>query len=415
MQKNNNPRIFYGWWVVIAISFCNLIVVGTGTFSFGFFVKPLQEQFGWNRGEIMSAFTISFLCMALAQLITGRLTDKFGARKVIFTGGLIMGLGFVISGLTKEIWHLYAGYILVGIGASAAGTVPASVVVSHWFNRKRGLATGVMSVGVGAGGFVFGPVVGNILIPQFNWNGAFIIIGLITFFTIMPLALLVIRTRPKDMGLVPDGNINSDLYEKPKIASITKGMTLKMALGTSTLWLIALAYFLSSFSFMAVLQNQVLYLQDSGFNVATAAAAISAISVASAIGKFTFGWLSDRIPAKYTATLGLCLQVISIALLLFIVPQSPTIIIWIYAILFGLGMGSWLPTMSIMTGRQFGLVAFGSIFGVISLLQTLGASSGPVFAAAMFDYLQSYKLAFSICLASYAVSIPALLMLRKPK
>ena len=166
---------------------------------------------------------------------------------------------------------------------------------------------------------------------------------------------------------------------------------------------------------MAVLQNTVPHLQDIKFSVAITTGAMSVISLTSALGKFGFGWLSDRIPAKYAATIGMGLQLCGIILFILVGSASQAPLVWISIILFGLGVGSWLPTMSMMTGRQFGLLFYGSIFGVIIMFQTLGSALGPFFAARMYDSIGNYNWAFIICAITYVVSIPFMLMLKKPK
>jgi len=269
-----------------------------------------------------------------------------------------------------------------------------------------------MSIGVGGGGLIMSPLVGNYLIPAFGWQSAFFVLALLDCLIILPLAGLIIKTKPSEMGLMPDGRI---INAEKVIASVSvSGLTIEEALRSRVLWLIATAYFVSSFSFMAILENEVPHLQDIGFPIVAAAGALSAASLGSAFGKFSFGWLSDRIPAKYACIIGLSLQLIGIVILIFVKAASPVALLWISSILFGVGMGSWLPTMSIMSGRHFGLAHFGTIFGVINMIQTLGASTGPFVGALMYDAIGNYQLAFLVCALSYIISIPAILAIKKP-
>ncbi len=154
---------------------------------------------------------------------------------------------------------------------------------------------------------------------------------------------------------------------------------------------------------------------DIGFSPATAATAIGAIGLWSLMSKFGFGWLCDRIQAKYACSIGLGLQLAGTIILMNVRPASPTAVIWLYTIVIGLGIGNWLPTMSMLISTNFGLTAYGIIFGMISLVQSAGCATGPLMAGYMYDTMGSYHWAFIICLASCVVAIPTLLALRRPK
>ena len=365
----------------------------------------------------MTAFTIWFLFMGVAAPFTGRVVDRHGARKVIFIGAITTGLGFVILSLTNNLWHFYIGYAVIGAGMAAVGHVPASSVVSNWFKKRRGLAIGIMSTGIGVGGIALAPLIGDYLIPNFGWRASYLALALLTWVLIIPLALFVIKTKPADMGLYPDG------MEAPEAVASTKvpppvsedGLSLRMALATPAFWLIAIAFLLSHFSNVGTIQSQVPYLDDIGFPVAIAATALGGVGLASAIGKFGFGWLCDWISAKYALCIGLGLQAVSIIALMSVGPASPLAIIWLYAIMMGLGVGSWLPTMSIITSTNFGLASYGAIFGAINLAHSIGSATGPLMAGYMYDSMNTYYWAFVIFLALYLIAIPSILAVRPPK
>jgi MFS family permease len=171
----------------------------------------------------------------------------------------------------------------------------------------------------------------------------------------------------------------------------------------------------NNFSQVGIIQNQVPHLEDIGFPVAMAATALGGVGLMSAIGKFVFGWLCDRIQAKYSCLIGLGIQVIAIIVFINIRSESPISIIWLYAILMGFGVGSWLPTMSMLTSTSFGVAHYGAIFGVVAFAQSIGASTGPLVAGFLFDTMNSYHLAFIISLAIYAISVPTILAVRRPK
>ena len=416
MPSPQKTKVFYGYWIIGAAFLCVFILSGSGFVAFSLFVRPLQADLGWGRGGIMIAFTILMLVQSVLGPFVGRVVDRYGVKRVIGIGALVTGLGFVLVSLTNNLWHFYLSYTVIGVGMAAIGTVPASAVVSNWFKQKRGLAIGIMSSGMGVGALVFAPLVGGYLIPNFGWRAAYLALAVLSWVILIPLALWVVKTKPADMGLYPDG------IEAPETANVTAvspsatdGLTLKTALTTSTFWLIAAVFLSSCFSHGGVIQSQVPHLEDLGFPVVTAATALGMVGLGSAVGKFGFGWLCDRIPAKYACAIGLMLQMVSIIIFIRVGPASSTSMIWLYAIIMGLGVGSWLPTSSMLTSTNFGLANYGAIYGVVNLFIYAGVAIGPLMAGFMYDAMNTYHWAFIIFLALYLVAIPAILVLRRPK
>jgi MFS family permease len=171
----------------------------------------------------------------------------------------------------------------------------------------------------------------------------------------------------------------------------------------------------NTFSHLGILQNQAAHLEDISFSPVIAGTTAGLIGMGSTIGKFFFGWLCDRMPAKYVWAIANTLQVAGIVILLNIGPMSSHSVLWAYAILFGLGIGGWLPTMSILTSNNFGILHYGVVFGTINLIHSFGSATGPLFAGYMFDNTGSYQLAFNIFLALYIVTVATTLAIRRPK
>ncbi len=415
MHFTRKPEVFYGYWIVAVTFFCLFIFSGCGFYSFSLFITSLQADFGWNRSEIMAAWTIFFLIMGVASPFVGRVVDRYGVRKVISIGSFIGGLGFVLLSLMSELWCFYIGYAVTGVGMAAMGTVPASAVVSKWFKRRRGLAIGIMSSGIGVGGLALAPFIGAYLIPSFGWRMAYLVLALLMW-VLIPLVLLVMKEKPADLGLCPDGAASTEVVDEVKATLlVSQGLALKMALATSAFWLMATSFLLNGFCQGGISQNQVPYLQDVGFPVVTAVTALGVVGLGSAIGKFFFGWLCDLIPAKYACAIGLVLQMSGLIILMNVGPASSVAILFLYAVSFGVGIGNWLPTMSVLTSANFGLTSYGAIFGAMNFAQYLGSSAGPLMAAYLYDNMNTYHWAFLIFLALYVIAILAVLAVRRPK
>jgi len=412
----SRPRIFYGYWIVVATFFCLFITSGCGYFAFSLFVKPLQGDLGWGRGDITIAWTIYLLISGTTSPFVGRLISRYPARWVIATGAIITGLGFIWLSLISQLWAFYLAYAIIGVGMATTGHVPSSTIVSNWFQKRRGTAVGIMSAGIGAGGFALSPLIGGFLIPNLGWRIAYLAMAILAMVLVIPLATLVIKSRPADKGLYPDGEPAPAMADSTENQlSDTKGLTLKTAIATAAFWLIAISFLVGNFSQTGILQTQVPHLADIGFPVALAAGALGAVGFGSTIGKFVFGWLCDRISPKYAWSIGLTLQAGSLLILMSVKPITPLAIIWLYAVLMGLSAGAWLPTMSLLVSTSFGLRAYGTIFGATSFFQSIGVATGPLMMGYMFDIMGDYRLAYIIILALHAIALPTALVVRRPK
>ena len=416
MNPLKKIKIFYGYWILLVAFLCLLIPTGCGYFVFSLFIRPLQADMGWNRAGIMVAFSILLLVTGGTSPFAGRIVDHYGPKRVICTGVPIMCLGLILLSTTTSLWQFYLGYAIVGIGTAASSQVAASTMVSNWFNKKRGMAIGIMSMGIGAAGFIFAPLVGSYLIPSFGWRTSYLILAIIACVSLIPATLLIVKTKPSDIGLFPDG-INPTIPKKTNEGSSvsSQGLSLKAAFITMAFWLIAISYLTGGFSSVGVVQSQVPHFEDIGFSTATAVGALSLLGIASALGKFIFGWLCDKMKAKYVSAIGLVLQATGILILLNMSSATSQTLLWFYALLFGFSLGSWLPTMSMLTSTSFGMRSYGTIFGLLSFFQCIGIASGPFIAGYIFDITGSYHDAFVIFLLLYAVSIPTVLLIRQIK
>ena len=415
MMPSRKSRVFYGYWLVAATFVFMLLSYGCGSFVFSLFVKPLEGALGWGRGQVMVGFTIFFILQGLASPLVGRIVDRHGPRRVIPLGALMMGLGFLLASTTADLPVFYVSYVVIGAGSAGMGIVPCSAVVSNWFRRKRGAAVGLMAAGMGAGGLVMAPLVAHLL-DTFDWRATYLAMAIVIWAVAIPLSLALVRTRPADMGLYPDGDADDTEWLRASAAKPVEGqsLSLRQAAKYSAIWLIGVSFFVSGFSNTGALHAPVPFLEDIGFPTATAAAALGTLGLGSALGKVFFGWLCDRIPPKRASAIGLALQFGGVLVLLSIRSDSPQILIWAYALLLGFGVGSWLPTMSMLVSTTFGLAYYGSVFGVISFLESAGTSIGPLFAGLMFDASGTYYCAFVTFAALYVIAIPAILLVRRP-
>lgn len=408
------PRIFYGYWVLAACFLLNVLSAGCGPISFSFFVTSLEKALGWNRTEIMTGFTLFFISAAVSGPFAGRMVHHYGARKVISTGALSATIGYILLSQTSSYWHFYVGYALVGAGVAATGPVITTLVISNWFVRHRGAAIGAMSMGAGTAGMIFTPLVIVYLLPNIGWDNTYIVYAAVTGGLSIPLAALVVRTRPADKGLLPDGRDALDIAGIEEDRAITtRGLPFKNALATQAFWLLAIAILLVS-THMGVMQNQIPHLEDLGFSAGIVAATMSIVAVMSTLGTLIFGWLSDRMRVKTTGIISVVLLTASIIMLINININSPHLFIWTFAFTLGLGIGGWMPIMSLLTSANFGLIAYGTIYGAMNACQSIGAAAAPIFSGYFYDRTGNYDIAFIIIVIAVALGIPLILAIRRP-
>ena len=383
------------------------------------FVKPLQTSMTWNRTEIMAAFSIFLIVSGIMSPFSGRMIERYGSKKVISIGSLVTGAGLVILSYMSNLWHFYLAYVLLSAGWASTGQVTLSFIVSHWFKKRRGLAMGILGMGMSGSGLVFAPFVAVLLIPNLGWRAAYLTLAIINCIIILPLSLFVIRTKPSDMGLYPDGikipmpDPGNSNKKSQRQSTLSIEVSWQSALGTLAFWFIGMSLFFNH-THVGVIQGIFPHLTDIGFSEGIAASAFSILCLAGFCGMFFFGWLCDKIPVKLAAATGLGVIALGILILIIIGPHSSVWLIWFFAVIFGFGTGSFLPTMSLLTSATFGLASYATLFGMMTFFQYRGAGAGPLLTGIVYDATNSYFWAFTVILAMVVLAIPLVLSVKRP-
>lgn len=406
MDNTIETKSFSRWLIVLLTFYACCLHAGCLIYAFGLFIKPIQAQFGWDRAMITLAFTAQFICVGVFSPMVGRTVDRLGPRRVIISGTVVVTLGFLSLTLIKTPLHFYLLNMIIGIGSAAMGPVSGTTAVSSVFKEKRGLAIGVMSTGIGVGGFIFSPLIGGWLLPEFGWQGGYIGIAA-AHFLLIPLALLILRkNNKKDL---------QQMKRQPCPSAETQKENTWTALFSAPFFLISIAFFLLLFSIVGTVQSQAPHLQDIGFPLLAASSALGALGLISSFAKLFFGWLCDRVHPKIVFCIGALFLISGIGLLTIVKPTSSPVVLWSYAVIFGIGVGCWLPIMSMMVSTIFGIGSYGLIFGGVSLIQNMGSATGPLAAGLIYDLTKSYHGAFMLFLALTVLSAPVVLSVRSPR
>lgn len=398
-------KIFYGWYIVAACFLLCMLFAGSGFYSFSIFIKPVEDDFGWSRGAISLTMSIYLIVSGLMAPVIGRLIGRFGPKKVMMTCAAGAGACFMLVSLTFSLWYFYLAYAFLAVMVSGIGVISVSNLVANWFSGLRGTATGIAMVGISAGGLVLAPMVGIITLT-FGWKTSFVVIGTMVWLIALPIVYLVVKDRPEEMGLLPDGKApEQSTPSGPQSASAAGpiGMPAAQAFRSSAFWYIFASFFLASFAQMGLLQHQVPMLMDiQGTTQATAAAALGLTAGFGGAGKLCFGRLADTWPFVHVIMLCFGLQAIAVMLMLHMDIPAAT---WIYTMVFGFSMGGIVVLMPLAVGRFWGLMSFGVLLGVTWIAYSLGGATGTYVNGLAYDYLGNYRLTLYFFIAAYLVSI----------
>jgi OFA family oxalate/formate antiporter-like MFS transporter len=398
-------KIFYGWWIVAACFLINTYIGAVTYFSFTAFFDPLVKEFGWSYTQISFAMSLRGMEMSVLAPVVGFLVDRFGPRRLCLLGLVTIGVGFLLLSLTQTLWMLYAGIILIAFGGGGCTGVVMMNAVSNWFQRRIGLALGVANAGVGACGLLIPVVVW--LIDTYGWRSTVVVIGIGTWITCIPLAL-IIRDRPEQYGLHPDGDNTptarqADTCVNGKAAA---PMSFREAIRHRAFLFVTLSEGIRMMALGAVMNHIMPYLNVLHVPRSTAGLIAGGLSVFSIFGRFGFGWLADLFDKRLVAAVACGLMTVGIFLLCYV--ESVWVMI-LFLLIFPVGFGGANTVRSAITQGYFGRESFGRLIGLVMGVSAFGGIVGPTLAGYLFDTTGSYT--FTWILLGIASSSAVALML----
>jgi MFS family permease len=383
-----HSRIFYGWWnVLTAFTGMGLSYAMFTVFAFGTFVRPLEAEFGFQRGQMSFALTMTNIAVVLASPSLGFIVDRLGVRRVLITSTILMGLTVAsMSLLTGNIWHYYLMYLLIPI--LGAGTLPQSYsrVIIAWFARRRGLALGISLSGFGVGAALV-PAFAQFMIENYGWRAAYLGFAAAVLCIALPLVVCLMRESPAEMGLEPDGDRRDRrIGERPPTAAHV-GLSAGEAARTRSFWLILSSFLLVGVGITSILAHLVPMLIDRGVAPATAAFSMSSLGVGLVFGRVFSGFLMDRYFAPYVAAVFLLGLMAGIGILAIEVGGT---MVFVAAVLVGLATGSEISEIAYICSRYFGPRAFALIYGIMFAAFQVGSAFGPPVMGAYYDAVGNY-------------------------
>ena len=375
----------YGW--VITGTYFLVMASAWGSWgSFGAFVNPLSDDMGWSRGAISGASSTNVLFSLILGAFWGWLSDRWSVRGVIVIGGALMGLGFFLSGSSGTLWQFYLAYGFIagaGLGATAG---PMAAITSRWFDRHRGLALGLGLSGIHAGTAVM-PILAQYFTSIGGWKLGFHGLSFIIWGVFLVCVFLLKEPRSRADAAAPPSADDA----APDDAAPDASIPLSQALRTPVFWMLFAMMGLAFLAcFMAVV-HLVPRAEDIGVAPSTAVTLLTVLGALAAVGTLTGGALGDRIGQHRVFIIALCLMA---AALLWLAFSAELWMLYVFAVVFGLGYGGWTPLFAAIAARVFGTRHLGGIYGAILLGGGIGGMIGPLIAGYIFDATDRYFIAF---------------------
>ena len=386
--------VFYGWIVVAAVFAITFVGFGSA-YTFSAFVQPLQHEFGASRGSVSLVFALSGFLYFSFGIISGRLADRWGARRLAVIGMALIGGGLALASVARTLIEVYLAYGLgVGLGIGCA-YVPVVGVVQRWFDKRRGLASGLAVSGIGVGTLAMPPLAA-VLIEALGWRDAYLALGIGAATLGIGMSLLIVSD-PRDRGLQADG---VDSGARPAVRP-PQGMTVQQAVRSAEFKSLYAACLICSFAVFVPFVHLVPFAQDHGIEQTRAALLIAMIGAGSTFGRFFLGGVADRIGR--TAFLVVTYVGMTVAIAIWIVAESFAALA-LFAVVLGLFYGGWVAVLPAVVMDRFGGANLSAIIGVLYTSVAVGTLIGPSVAGFLFDMTHSYK---SAIIASVAANLVA--------
>ncbi len=408
-------KVFYGWWIVLAASLIHLWGAGTFFYSFTAFFNPIINEFGWSYTATSIAASLRSVEGGIASPLIGFAVDRYGSRKLLVTGAILSGLGFILFSRITSLWNFYCVFILLSVGVSLLFPIPGWTAVANWFVKSRGTAMGILSGAIGMGGILIYLI--NWSLENFGWRSTLVIIG-IGFWVITIPSAFVVRHKPETLNLLPDGEntkkTDTDLFDSPatEFTPEQEGFNLSQVLRTRVFWTLAAIVTVSGGAMHSVMVHIMPCLISANLSRSRASLIASLMVVVSVLGRFGLGWFSSRVDSKKLVAFGLLLQGSGLILMLWADTFWKAML---FVLTFGPGYGGLITLRLTLQAEYFGRKAYGSIQGVLMAVMVLGSMSGPVLTGMAFDAYKTYDSAWLVMAIMTILSIPLALTMRRPE
>ena len=418
LRKESGGGIFYGWYILAASFFTLFLATGSRN-GFGVFIIPMTDDLGWSRGALSSAIAVGWFINGVSQPFIGRLYDRYGGRSVISVSLLILGSSTVLLSQVNSLWFLILIYgFIMSIAGGGASLVTIHAVLAKWFYRKRGMALSIGTAGASAGSMVLAPFA-TYLILLAGWRMTWAVLGILILALGVPLALLLIRNDPADVGETPDGESGPAATDGSSRASATaeKHGPLEVdnwrdSYKSPPIWQLSGAYFVCGITTAIISAHYVPFAIDRGASPGTAALAFGLMTGLNVLGVIGVGIVSDRFGRKNLLAGIYAVRGLAYAMLIL---APGTMGIWGFAVIAGFSWIATAPLTSSLTADIYGLRTMGTLNGMSTFAHQMGGALSILMGGLLYDVFGAYDVPFAIAGATLIGASIVSLSIREKK
>lgn len=396
-------RLYYGWTIALVLAITETVSYGVLFYAFPVFIAPMEAEFGWTRGALSGAFSLSLLITGLVALPVGFWLDKRGARLLMTAGSIGATVMVLLWSRVNTFPEFLAVMALMGFFGAAILYEPAFAVIATWFARKRGRAMAIVTFIAGFASTIFTPL-SHALLEAHGWRQAILILAIILGAITIPLHALFLRRKPTDLGLEADGEA------MPAKANESPPINLRAVLRSRYFWLLTLAFSLSTLSIYAVRIHFIPLLISVKIQPGSAALASGAIGVMQVVGRMIFAPVETRFSSR-TMAIGVFV-LLSASLAILLLGSAPWLIV-LFVALFGMAIGTHTLTRPLMVADTYGAAFYGRISSTMVIVLTLAGTASPFAAGVMFDLFGTYSPVLALACGFSLLSILLIWLLPK--
>jgi sugar phosphate permease len=410
-------RVFYGWYVAVACGLMMWVTVGVGYYGLSIFLRPLEDEHDWSAGVVSGASGLYFVVSGVSAFVVGPVIDRRGPKRMMALGAVLTGISAAAVGFVDTVWQLYLVYAVMALAYGMGAAVAVGAIMSKWFIHHRAKAISVSSTGVSLGGATLVPL-GTWLIGEGGLRLGAPVLGALVVAVALPVLWLAVAADPADVGMQPDGRggpdgVRPEQRSRVRLDTQYRTWTRHQARHSSSFWAILIGFGLALATQTAVLIHQLSFLQepDKLGTRSAAALAVTVTTIGSIVARLVVGqFVADKADKRLMTVV---LFVGQAAAVLLYTTVSSTVAIYAVALLFGFTIGNVYMMMSLLTAEIFGILSFGTVYGVVSLAGQLGSGLGLVFMGWAHDATDGYSVPF-VVLAAINMVAAAVITFARP-